>query len=192
MKIYTRTGDDGNTGLQGGSRISKSHTRIAAYGAVDEANAALGVAIASWKDCPDDITVVLTNIQNNLFAVGADLSNPNLIDVRNRVTPSMVDELESIIDRFESELAALANFILPGGSIGASHIHLVRTIVRRAESLTVRLSDTDEINAHCIIYLNRLSDLLFVVARVANSRDGCKETVWRSEPSMDSSTGKDG
>ena len=198
MKIYTRTGDDGNTGLQGGRRISKAHRRIAAYGAVDEANAALGVAMAgcggggdgsSSSDgmdpgcgrLPGDITSVLESIQNEMFVVGADLSNPDLADLRNRVTPDMTRSLEGEIDRFESELPALASFILPGGDAASARLHHVRTIVRRAESLAVWLSETDEINSQCIIYLNRLSDLLFVLARVVNRRRGREDVPWRPD-----------
>ena len=111
MKIYTKTGDGGDTGLQGNFRISKSHPRIISYGTVDEANAALGIVLVNSLD--DDITKILTNIQNDLFLVGADLSNPNLVDMKNRVTSDMVERLEHNIDKFESELAPLTNFILP-------------------------------------------------------------------------------
>ena len=113
MKIYTKTGDDGNTGLQGNFRISKSHPRIIAYGTVDEANAALGIVLSNILD--EDISNVLTEIQNDLFLVGADLSNSNLNDVKNRVSLEMVQKLEEYIDKFESELPPLTNFILPGG-----------------------------------------------------------------------------
>lgn len=178
MKIYTRTGDDGNTGLQGGLRISKSHVRIAAYGAIDEANAALGIVL-SGEQCPEDVRATLGRIQNDLFVLGADLSNPNLGDLGIRVTPDMAESLEKTIDRFESELPPLANFVLPGGgTAAASHLHHARAVVRRAESLAVELSESEEINLHCTIYLNRLSDLLFVLARVADRRAGCPETPW--------------
>ena len=190
MKIYTRTGDDGNTGLQGGLRISKAHARIAAYGAVDEANAALGVTASGGSGAraiPDDVSSVLARLQNELFVVGADLSNPNLADLRNRVTPGMTNSLENVIDRFESELPPLSSFILPGGGLDAARLHHVRTVVRRAESLAVRLSETEEINLHCITYLNRLSDLLFVLARVLNRRLGHGEIPWR--PGNDGAAG---
>lgn len=178
MKIYTKTGDDGNTGLQGGLRISKAHIRIAAYGAVDEANASLGIVISCKNECVQNVLSILTRIQNDLFVVGADLSNPNLLDMQNRVTPEMSKALEKLIDEFESELPSLTCFILPGGSTAAAHLHHTRTIIRRAESLVVNLGESEEINLHCAIYLNRLSDLLFVLARVINSQAGCAEDKW--------------
>ncbi|QDI88108.1 cob(I)yrinic acid a,c-diamide adenosyltransferase [Candidatus Nitrosopumilus sp. SW] len=178
MKIYTKTGDDGNTGLQGDLRISKSHPRIFAYGAVDEANASLGIVLANQLD--QDISDILTKIQNDLFVVGADLSNPNLNDVKNRVTLEMIQELEQNIDRFESELPPLTNFILPGGSISASQLHFTRTVVRRAETWTVQLAEKDEINSNCIIYLNRLSDLFFVMGRLINKRNNKEDIIWKT------------
>lgn len=177
MKIYTKTGDDGNTGLQGNFRISKSHPRIIAYGTVDEANAALGIVLANLLD--DEIISVLTEIQNELFVVGADLSNPNMNDVKNRVSLNMIEKLERCIDKFESELPSLTNFILPGGALPAAQIHFVRTIVRRAETQTVKLSENDEINSNCIKYLNRLSDLLFVIGRLINKRTNHEDISWK-------------
>ncbi|MHA7733900.1 cob(I)yrinic acid a,c-diamide adenosyltransferase [Nitrosopumilus sp. S6] len=177
MKIYTKTGDDGNTGLQGNLRISKSHPRIFAYGAVDEANAALGIVLANQLD--EDIFKILRKIQNDLFVVGSDLSNPNLNDVKNRVTLEMIQYLEQTVDKFESELPPLTNFILPGGSIPAAQLHFTRTIVRRAETLTVQLAEKDEINSNCIIYLNRLSDLFFVIGRLINKRNGKEDIIWK-------------
>ena len=177
MKIYTKTGDDGNTGLQGNYRIAKSHPRITSYGTVDEANAALGVVLANPLDA--DVADVLTGIQNDLFVVGADLSNSNLNDAKNRVSLGMIANLEQHIDKFESELDPLTNFILPGGVIPAAQLHHARTVVRRAETLTVKLSEKDEINSNCIKYLNRLSDLLFVMGRLANKRKNNKDVVWK-------------
>ena len=177
MKIYTKTGDDGNTGLQGNYRISKSHPRILSYGTVDEANAALGVVLSNSLD--EDVRLVLTQIQNDLFLVGADLSNPNLSDVKNRVSLEMIKNLENHIDKFELELPALTNFILPGGEPSAAQLHHVRTIVRRAESQTVQLSEKDEINSNCIKYLNRLSDLFFVMGRLINKRNNIKDIPWK-------------
>ena len=176
MKIYTKTGDDGNTGLQGNLRISKSHPRIISYGTIDEANAALGVVLVNSLD--EDVTTILTEIQNELFLVGADLSNPNLNDVKNRVTLDMVEKLEQHIDKFESELTPLTNFILPGGDVAAAQLHYVRTIVRRAETQVVQLSEKDEINSNCIKYLNRLSDLFFVTSRLINKRKDKKDILW--------------
>ena len=177
MKIYTKTGDDGNTGLQGNLRISKSHPRIISYGTVDEANAALGVVLSNSID--EDIKKILIEIQNDLFLVGADLSNPNLNDLKNRVSLSSVEKLESYIDQFEGELPLLTNFILPGGNAAAAQIHYTRTIIRRAETLVVQLSEKDEINSNCIRYLNRLSDLFFVLGRVINKRNDISDTVWK-------------
>ena len=164
MKIYTKTGDDGNTGLQGNFRISKSHPRIIAYGTVDEANAALGIVLANNLD--DDLRKILTDIQNDLFLVGADLSNLNLNDVKNRVSIELIQKLEDFIDKFETELPPLTNFILPGGDQSAAQLHYARTVVRRAESKVILLSERDEINSNCIKYLNRLSDLFFVMGRL--------------------------
>ncbi|MDF2423123.1 MAG: cob(I)yrinic acid a,c-diamide adenosyltransferase [Nitrosopumilus sp.] len=177
MKIYTKTGDDGNTGLQGNYRIGKSHPRIVSYGTVDEANAALGIVLANALD--EDVRIVLTEVQNDLFLVGADLSNPNLNDLRNRVSLAMIEKLERHIDKFESELPQLTNFILPGGDPSAAQLHYVRTVVRRAESKTVVLSEKDEINSNCIKYLNRLSDLFFVMGRLLNKRKNIDDIPWK-------------
>ena len=177
MKIYTKTGDDGNTGLQGNFRIAKSHPRIVSYGTVDEANAALGVVLTNSLD--EDIGEILTEIQNDLFLVGADLSNPNLNDVKNRVSLDMIEKLEKYIDKFELELPPLTNFILPGGEPSAAQLHHVRTVIRRAESHTVLLSEKDEINSNCIKYLNRLSDLFFVMGRLINKRKNREDIPWK-------------
>jgi len=177
MKIYTKTGDDGNTGLQGNYRIAKSHPRIIAYGTVDEANAALGMVLTNSLDT--DIIAILTKIQNDLFVVGADLSNPNLNDVKNRVSLDLITTLEHHIDQFELELPPLTNFILPGGDPAAAQLHYVRTIVRRAETQTVQLSEKDEINSNCIKYLNRLSDLFFVMSRLINKRKNREDVPWK-------------
>ncbi|MFQ5781603.1 MAG: cob(I)yrinic acid a,c-diamide adenosyltransferase [Nitrosopumilus sp.] len=177
MKIYTQTGDDGNTSLQGNFRISKSHPRIMSYGTIDEANAALGIVLTNSLD--EDIAKILTEIQNELFLVGSDLSNPNLNDVKNRVTLDMVKKLEQHIDKFKTELPSLTNFILPGGDIAAAQLHYVRTVIRRAETQVVQLNEKDEINSNCIKYLNRLSDLFFVIGRLINKRKGRKDIQWK-------------
>ena len=177
MKIYTKTGDDGNTGLQGDFRIAKSHPRILAYGTVDEANAAIGVVLSNELD--DDVSEVLSKLQNELFVLGSDLSNQNLNDLKNRISLEMVENLEKIIDKFELELPPITNFILPGGNIAAAQIHQVRTIIRRAETLVVQLSDKDEINSNCIKYLNRLSDLMFVMGRIVNKRNNVEDIIWK-------------
>lgn len=177
MKIYTKTGDNRNTSLQGNVRIAKSHPRIIAYGTIDEANAVLGMVLTNSLD--KDITEILIGIQNELFLVGADLSNPNLNDVKNRVSLRMVNKLEQYIDKLELELSPLTNFILPGGSIAAAQLHYARTVVRRGETQVVQLSEKDEINSNCIKYLNRLSDLFFVMGRLINKRNNREDIPWK-------------
>jgi len=178
LKIYTKTGDDGTTGLQGNKRILKSDSRIIAYGTIDEANASLGIILANNLD--SDIENVLTQIQNDLFVVGSDLSNPNMEEKKNRVTSMMVKKIEDAIDKFETELTPLTNFILPGGDHLSAQCHFSRTIVRRAETCVVTLNQKEEVNNYCIKYLNRLSDLLFVLGRIINKRKGKKDIVWKS------------
>ena len=177
MKIYTKTGDDGTTGVQGNYRISKSHPRIMAYGAIDEANAVLGIVLSHRLD--QDITELLILLQNELFIVGSDLSNPNLDNQKNRVTFSMIDNLEKTIDKYEKELPPLTNFILPGGNMLAAHIHHARTVIRRSEACIALLSHQEKINNNCMMYVNRLSDLLFVIGRVLNKRNGEKDIIWK-------------
>ena len=177
LKIYTKTGDDGTTGVQGNSRILKSHPRIIAYGAIDEANAVLGIVLSYELDT--DLVELLHLIQNELFIVGADLSNPNLIEQKNRVNTEMVYNLEKNIDNYQEELSPLTNFILPGGNIIASHLHHVRTIIRRAETCIIQLNEQEKINVNCIHYVNRLSDLFFVLGRVSNKRSGQKDIIWK-------------
>lgn len=177
MKIYTKTGDDGTTGLQGGKRISKSDLRILAYGSIDETNSCLGIVLS--HDLDSDIKDLLTQIQNELFVAGSDLSDPNLANTKNRATDPMIANLEKNIDKFEEELTPLGNFILPGGHRVASYLHLARTIARRAETQVVALSKQEQLNPTCQKYLNRLSDLLFVLARVINKRVGTADVVWK-------------
>ena len=177
MKIYTKTGDDGTTGLQGNSRVSKSHPRIIAYGTIDEANAVLGIVLSYELD--EDIAMLLNLIQNELFIVGSDLSNTNLDDKKNRVTSDMTDNLERSIDKYEEELPPITNFILPGGNIIASQLHHARTVIRRAETCVILLSKQEKINSNCIKYVNRLSDLFFVLGRVLNKRSGQKDIIWK-------------
>lgn len=177
MKIYTKTGDDGTTGLIGNKRVKKSNPRIAAYGAVDELNAALGMVLSSKSG--KDIRDLLTKIQNDLFVVGADLANPNLDNKFNRVTSEMISFLEKEIDRLEEKLPPITFFILPGGDLIASQVHLARAICRRAETNVVNLSEVDKINNECLIYMNRLSDLLFVVARTINKRKKISDIAWK-------------
>ena len=177
-KIYTKTGDDGSTGLIGGKRISKSSQRIITYGAIDELNSSIGMVLSSKLD--NDIHDLLEKIQNDLFVVGADLANPDLKISSNRITRDMVKFLETHIDNFEGELLPITYFILPGGDTDAAQVHLARAISRRAETHIVQLSEKEEINKTCQVYMNRLSDLLFVIARVINKRKMIKDVAWKS------------
>jgi cob(I)alamin adenosyltransferase len=177
VKIYTKTGDDGTTGLIGNKRVKKSNLRIATYGQVDELNAAIGIILSSKLG--KDIHDLLTRIQNDLFVVGADLANPNLDKKPNRVTSQMVLFLEKEIDRLEEKLSPITFFILPGGDMVASQVHLARAICRRTEIDVVKLSEIDKINNECLVYMNRLSDLLFVVARTINKRKKISDVAWK-------------
>ena len=177
MKIYTKTGDDGTTGLIGNKRVKKSNPRIASYGVVDELNASIGIVLSSKLG--KDISILLTKIQNDLFVVGADLANPDLKNKSNRVTSEMTIYLEKEIDRLEEKLDPITFFILPGGDLIASQIHLARAICRRAETNMVSLSQVETINNLCLIYMNRLSDLLFVVARTINKRKKISDVAWK-------------
>jgi len=164
LKIYTKTGDDGTTGLQGNIRLKKSDRRIIAYGMIDEVNASIGIVLTNNLD--SDLEKIFIQIQNDLFIVGADLSNPNLLQTKNRVNSIMIARIENAIDDFEKELTPLTNFILPGGDIAASQVHFTRTIVRRSETCLASLMNQEKINENCVKYINRLSDLLFVLGRV--------------------------
>lgn len=177
MKIYTKTGDDGTTGLQGGKRISKSNIRISAYGTIDEINASIGLILSSKFD--DELEKLLRSIQNDLFVVGSDLSNPDLSSDENRVTSEMVENIEKNIDRLENKLPPITNFILPGGHEIASLIHLTRTITRRAETQIITLDEIGIVNEECKKYINRLSDLLFVMARFVNKKNGFEDVIWK-------------
>jgi len=179
MKIYTKTGDAGETSLFDNSRVSKADPRVDAYGEVDEVNAVLGAALSQGVD--DDIASVLTAVQKDLFAVGARLADPSS-RIAERVTKAAVtteqiERLETTIDRLETELPPLRRFILPGGSSAGALLHLARTVCRRAERRVVALG-TDSVEPGVIVYLNRLSDLLFVMARAVNHRAGIPETEW--------------
>ena len=178
LKIYTKTGDDGSTGLQKGGRVSKSDKRVMAYGSIDEINSILGVAATYEMD--DDLAGIITHLQRDLLTAGADLSNPEMSDRSNRVTGQMVERLESEIDILEGELRPLSMFILPGGSRVAALVHLARTVTRRAETQVAAL-DRDSINKESATYLNRLSDLLFVLARVLNARKGVPDMTWSAD-----------
>ena len=173
-KIYTRTGDDGTSGLVDGSRVSKSSVRMAAIGEVDEANAAIGMAIAEL--IPGDLTEHLLGIQNDMFDLGADLATPGEIGLR--IVASQVARLEQAIDVMNAELEPLQSFILPGGSIAVAALHLARTVVRRAERAAVALNESEPLNPHLLAYLNRLSDLLFVTARYVAAKEG-GDILWK-------------
>ena len=174
-KIYTRTGDGGSAGLVDGSRVSKSSLRMTAIGEVDEANAAIGVAIAALEDGP--IPGQLREIQNDLFDLGADIATPGEIDGALRILGSQVQRLERDIDLMNTGLAPLESFILPGGSPGVAALHLARTIVRRAERAAVALNEAEPLNPQLLAYLNRLSDHLFVAARHVASTEG-GDVLW--------------
>jgi cob(I)alamin adenosyltransferase len=176
-KIYTRGGDSGETSLGDGSRVSKLDVRIAAYGTVDEANAAIGLVLSG--DIPEAFRDVLVRVQNELFDLGADLSVPVQQAGRLRVTQEQVDALERDCDRFNADLPDLRSFVLPGGSHAAAHLHLARTICRRAERKALAASEVESVSRLTLVYLNRLSDLLFVLARAANAFDGCEEPLWK-------------
>jgi cob(I)alamin adenosyltransferase len=183
LRIYTRTGDAGDTGLFGGGRVPKNHPRVEAYGDVDELNAAIGFARSIEQ--MSRIDEVLVPIQRDLFAIGALLATPDREKMRQHLEKARVDEerigqLERAIDDGDRELEPLRSFIVPGGSPKAAALHLARTICRRAERRVVSLTDSgiDEIPQVVVIYLNRLSDLLFTLARVANRRAGAGEVTW--------------
>ncbi len=179
-RIYTKSGDQGETGLGDGTRVPKDHPRVAAYGAVDELNAVLGLAIAHDPNGPE--AGLLRSIQNDLFDVGADLCVPaaegEATGQRLRVTAEQVARLESAIDRLNAGLAPLTSFVLPGGTPAAAWCHFARTACRRAERDVVTLASRERINAQALIYLNRLSDLLFVLARVCND-GGRGDVLWQ-------------
>jgi cob(I)alamin adenosyltransferase len=180
MKIYTKTGDSGDTSLFGGQRVPKDALRIEAYGTVDELNSVLGIALA---DAPDEeIRSVILQIQHQLFALGADLATPRSVTRKTirRIEPRDCLRLEKEIDRIDSLLKPLHSFILPGGSHLAARLHFARTVCRRAERVVVRLSRNEDIGEGTTMYLNRLSDLLFVLARYANQRADIPEIRWKS------------
>lgn len=175
-KIYTRTGDDGSSGLVDGSRVSKSSLRMAAIGDVDEANAAIGVAIAALDHDPTQTR--LRRIQNDLFDLGADIATPGEVEGALRIVAGQVERLEAEIDGMNESLDPLRSFILPGGSGAVAALHLARTVVRRAERSAVALARSETVNPHALAYINRLSDLLFVAARFIAARHG-GDVLWQ-------------
>jgi cob(I)alamin adenosyltransferase len=182
-QIYTRSGDTGMTGLFGGGRVPKDHPRVAAYGDVDELNSAIGVAISTMSD--ERLAAELTAIQNELFNIGAELAsesgNEKAADFARMFTDpeAKIASLERLMDSLDSQLPPLTTFVLPSGSQAGAMLHLCRTVCRRAERAVVTLSHGEAVNPDLGRYLNRLSDLLFVMARFVNQADGKPETAWR-------------
>ena len=174
-RIYTRTGDDGSTGLGDGSRVGKDSARVAAYGTVDEANSCIGLLLAAQP--PQDIHVLLTTVQHQLFDLGGELCIPG----HAAITAADVDALERQLDHYNADLPALKDFILPGGGEAAARCHVARTVVRRAERETVALARLEPVRPEAVRYLNRLSDLLFVLARVLARASGHGEVLWKHE-----------
>jgi cob(I)alamin adenosyltransferase len=177
-RIYTRAGDKGETSLGDGSRVPKLDCRIGAFGAVDELNAQLGLTLAA--DLPEPLRAPLERVQNELFDVGADLSVPYGVgEGRLRVTQERIDGLERLCDAFNADLPALRSFVLPGGTEAAARLHVARTVCRRAERDALLAAGEVEINPLVLAYLNRLSDLLFILARAANAAAGRDEPLWK-------------
>ena len=172
-KIYTRTGDDGSTGLGDGSRVAKDSLRVNAYGTVDEANSCIGLMLAS-EEMLDDIRDVLLHVQHQLFDLGGELCIPG----HAAIFDADIEALEAHLDRYNDDLPPLKEFILPGGGEASARCHIARTVVRRAERETVSLSREESVRPQAVHYLNRLSDLLFVLARVLARRNGYDEVVW--------------
>ena len=190
MKIYTKTGDKGLTGLIDGKRIPKSDIRIIAYGSIDELNSYIGLSISLLSQHRNnnknnqsfsDIIITLNRIQNELFIIGSDLADPDLSKSTSlRVQSTMITVLETDIDNYEKELSPITYFILPGGSVESSTLHIARSITRRAETNVSKLLLKDTINNLVLIYLNRLSDLLFVLSRTVNKRLQILDIAWKS------------
>ena len=180
-KVYTRTGDDGTTGLGGGQRVAKDSRRIQCFGTVDETNSTIGVVLASGVD--ERLAAMLRRIQNELFHLGSDLCVLESDKARMpvpKIEPRHVKQLERDIDALQTTLAPLTNFVLPGGAPAAAHLHVARTVCRRAERLLVALARKEPIGLETVRYLNRLSDLLFVMSRAENQAKGVAEPVWDS------------
>jgi cob(I)alamin adenosyltransferase len=185
VKIYTRSGDGGATGLFGGQRVAKTHPRVEAYGAVDELNACLGLVAAVCAPDDDDLRGRLARVQSRLFDIGSDLATPPASRAGSwiaRAQPEWATELEADIDRMEAELPPLTSFILPGGNSTAAALHFARTVCRRAERRVVGAREAgEEVSEAVSVYLNRLSDWLFVAARWANARAGVAEVPWTTD-----------
>lgn len=181
MKIYTRTGDEGETGLYGGERVAKSSLRVEAYGNVDEASSFLGLARSQIMD--RDLDRLLEQLQSILFELGADLATPHTARQREKISPitaADVSWIEELIDGLDGELEPLTSFVLPGGDPAAAALHVARSVMRRAERSAVALMDAETINPDTVKFLNRASDLLFNLARVVNTRTGVSEHLWQA------------
>jgi cob(I)alamin adenosyltransferase len=176
-RIYTRGGDAGETSLGDGSRVSKLDSRIAAYGTTDELNSVIGAVLAG--ECPQELREPLVRIQNELFDVGADLCVPLSLEGRLRVEQRMVDRLEELCDTFNEDLPELKSFVLPGGTCASAGLHVARTVCRRAERETLVAAGEHDVSPLAAVYLNRLSDLLFILARAANALAGAEEPLWK-------------
>ncbi|TDK30146.1 cob(I)yrinic acid a,c-diamide adenosyltransferase [Luteimonas terrae] len=174
-KIYTRTGDDGSTGLGDGTRVGKDALRVTAYGTVDEANSTIGLLLAT--EVPDDIRALLTTVQHQLFDLGGELCIPGHAAIED----ADIERLEQQLDRYNDDLPPLKDFILPGGGEAAARCHIARTVVRRAERESVALSRVEDVRPQAVRYLNRLSDLLFVLARVLARASGHGEVLWHHQ-----------
>lgn len=184
MKIYTKTGDKGETSLFGGERVQKNNQRINAYGTVDELNAFIGLALTETKS--DEVRNVLIDLQNKLFVVGSDLATPETEKNKklkiSRTNEDFIKKAESDIDNFTEKLDELRNFILPGGSKSSAMLHVCRTICRRAEREIVALKSSEIVNQNIIVFLNRISDLLFVLSRYENKVSNYPDTIWNPHP----------
>jgi len=176
MKLYTKTGDRGETGLIGGQRVPKDHPRVAAYGDVDETNAAICLAIVAIDDA--ETVEMLRAIQSELFVLGAQLANPSGEHGSSQIRAANVEQLERWIDIASAKVEPLESFILPGGGEAAARLHLARTVCRRAERRAVALAKSEPIDGLCVVYLNRLSDLLFALSRQANHAAGIRDVPW--------------
>lgn len=177
MKIYTKTGDDGSTGLASGQRVPKDCCYVETYGSIDELNCFLGFSLCVCKD--EELRKIIIQIQHDLFTLGTDLATPLDAEIKiERISPERSARLEKNIDHYTQKLAELKNFILPGGEEFGARLHLSRSVARRAERRLISHVEENKVNKETVIYLNRLSDLLFVLARYANHIDGCGDTLW--------------
>jgi cob(I)alamin adenosyltransferase len=184
MKIYTRTGDDGQTALFGGGRVDKGHPRVTAYGEVDELNSLLGWALTQISST--ETAQRIQRVQHDLFAIGAELATPPAVAGRKQperppLPTERVPEMEEWIDEADEELEPLRAFVLPGGSAAAAALHVARTVCRRAERAVATLAAAEPVPAGVLVYLNRLSDLLFTLARLENRRAGCTDVLWEHD-----------